>query len=317
MPKAYFQRLDRGYDDVIHKGFEFLGIRIAPQDRISIKPNLTYPSFRKGVMTSPEALEAVIRYLLNYTANITVCESDSGGYNRFSITEVFARTGIADFARRYGVRLINMSFEPSRDIEFRYLFRRFQVPLPVLLLEETDRFISMPVPKIHMNTIVSLSLKNQWGVIQAPALRLKLHPYFEEVVYQVNQYMPKPLAIVDGKYGLTRSGPMRGDVVELNWMLLCDSLYYTDLVVSEMMGLDWKHIPYLRHIFRREKITSSRDIEKNTQLPHSTDFYLKRTWTDYPGLFTFKSRILAYVGYESKLAKPLHRLLYKFREPFY
>jgi uncharacterized protein (DUF362 family) len=268
-------------------------------------------------MTNPEALEAVILYLLNYTSNITICESDSGGYNPFSITEVFAKTGIADFSRRYGVRVVNLSFEPSRDIRFEHNFRRFHVPLPTLLLDETDRFVSMPVPKIHMNTIVSLSLKNQWGVIQAPALRLKLHPYFKEVIYRVNKCMPNAMAIVDGKYGLTRSGPLRGDPVELNWMILCDSLCHTDLVVAEMMGLDWRRIEYLKYIFRKEQIFSADAVEKNTDLPRHGDFYLRRDWTDYPGLLTFKSRVLAYIGYESKLAKPLHWLLYKFREPFY
>jgi hypothetical protein len=46
-------------------------------------------------------------------------------------------------------------------------------------------------------------------------------------------------------------------------------------------------------------------------------FCLHRSWTDYPGLLAFHSRALAYLGYESPLAKPLHRLLYRFREPFY
>jgi uncharacterized protein (DUF362 family) len=317
MPKAYFSRLDAGYQDAIHKAFDYMGIRIAPQERISIKPNLTYPSFRKGVMTNPEAIEALVCYLRNYTSRIVICESDSGGYNPFSITEVFKATGIDDFARKHQVRLVNMSYEPARDIQFRYRMRQFVVPLPRLLLDETDRFITMPVPKIHMNTIVSLALKNQWGVIQSPAMRLKLHPYFEEVVYHVNRHMPNPLAVVDGKYGLTRSGPMRGDVVEMNWLLMCDSLWHTDLLVSQMMGMNWRRIHYLRHIFRREHVKSCSEVQKNTDLPSYSDFYLKRAWTDYPGLFTFKSRMLAYLGYESILARPLHWLLYKFRDPFY
>jgi hypothetical protein len=84
-----------------------------------------------------------------------------------------------------------------------------------------------------------------------------------------------------------------------------------------MMGLDWRRIEYLKYIFRKEQIFSADAVEKNTDLPRHGDFYLRRDWTDYPGLLTFKSRVLAYIGYESKLAKPLHWLLYKFREPFY
>jgi len=319
--KVFLERLDGTYDAPLERAFSFLGdaAAIRTGDRVCIKPNLTFPEFRKGVMTNPEALEAVIVYLKNYTQNITVCESDSGGYNAFSMDEVFRATGIAEFAKRYGVRIVNMSSLPSEDVRFRWRMRRFSVPLPTLLLHETDLFITMPVPKVHMNTIVSVALKNQWGVIQQPSLRLKLHPYFKEVIYQVNKALPRSVAVVDGKYGLKRSGPMRGDVVDTNWLLVSDNLFVTDRVVTELMGLDFRRIPYLRHILAKEHAQSLDAVEFSTDYRPfvRNDFYLERAWTDYPGVMTFNSRALAYVGYESALAKPLHWLLYRFREPFY
>lgn len=319
--KIYIDFLENGYSSVIEKGFAFLGDagRISSGARVAIKPNLTFPTFRKGVMTNPEAVEALVVYLKNFTDNITICESDSGGYNAFSMTEVFTRTGIADFAKRYGVKIANMSDMPSRDIQFRYRLRSFSVPLPLLLLDETDLFITMPVPKVHANTLVSLALKNQWGVIQKPAMRLKLHPFFREVIYQVNKALPRSMAVVDGRYGLTRNGPMRGDVVDLNWAMVSENLFMTDRVVSELMGQDFRRIPYLRYIMRKEGISRIDSVEFNQSIDpfRSKEFYLDREWTDIPGLCTFKSRTLAYVGYESMLAKPLHWLLYKFREPFY
>lgn len=319
--KIYIDCLNNGYASVIEKGFAFLGEagRIPSGARVAIKPNLTFPVFRKGVMTNPEAVEALVVYLKNFTDNITICESDSGGYNAFSMTEVFTRTGIAHFAKQYGVKVANMSDMPSRDIRFRYRLRKLSVPLPELLLDETDLFITMPVPKVHANTLVSLALKNQWGVIQKPAMRLKLHPFFQEVIYQVNKALPRSMAVVDGRFGLTRNGPMRGDVVDLNWAMISDNLFMTDRVVSELMGQDFRRIPYLRYIMRKEGIDRIDSVQFNQSLDafRSKEFYLHRDWTDIPGLCTFKSRTLAYVGYESMLAKPLHWLLYKFREPFY
>ncbi len=288
-------------------------------DRVAIKPNLTFPTFRKGVMTNPEALEAVILYLKQFTDRITVCESDSGGYNRFSMDEVFAQTGIAEFAQRHGVTIVNMSYSPSRPIHVRSGLRRLSVPLPTLLLDETDLFITMPVPKVHANAGVSLSLKNQWGVIQQPAQRLKLHPYFNEVIYEVNRALPRSIAVFDGKYGLNRNGPMRGDELELNWLLVSDNLFVADAVVAEIMGFDWRDIPHLRYALRKEGIESFDGVKFNTDRHayKQHKFYLQREWTDYPGVFTFNSRLMAYIGYESILAKPLHWLLYLFREPFY
>ena len=303
------------------EGFEWLRLNSAIRygDTVVIKPNLTFPVFRPGVMTNPEAIESLIVHLKNYTNNITIGESDSGGYNRFSMDDVFERTGITKIAKHHGVRIVNMSFSPSRPIHFQYHFKEFSVPIPTLLLDETDLFITMPVPKVHANAGVSLSLKNQWGVIQEPALRLKLHPYFREVIYQVNKVLPKTIAVVDGKYGLTRNGPMKGDTLELNWVLVGDNLFYVDFAVTEMMGLNPFRIPYLNYILHREAITSLEGVQFNQD--HKSfmkeRFYLDREWTDLPGVLTFNSRFLAYVGYESALAKPLHWLLYKFREPFY
>jgi uncharacterized protein (DUF362 family) len=321
MVKVFVTTLESGYAACIAQGFEFLhsGAFISPSDRICIKPNLTFPVFRQGVMTNPEALEALIVYLKHFTDRITICESDSGGYNRFSMDHVFQTTGITKFAKHYGIRVVNMSYSSSRPIHFRYHLKKFSIPLPTLILDECDLFITVPVPKVHANTGVSLSLKNQWGIIQEPALRLKLHPYFREVIYQVNKALPRSIAFVDGKYGLTRNGPMRGDALKLNWVLIGDDLFYVDFAVAEIMGLNPFTIPYLNYILHREGITSLDGVQFNQDHKSfvTERFYLHREWTDLPGVMTFNSRALAYIGYESALAKPLHWLLYKFREPFY
>ena len=250
--RFYIESLQDGYDAVLDRGFQHLGPsgRIGPQDRISIKPNLTFPTFKPGVMTSPEAVEAVVRYLKNYTDHITVCEADSGGYNKFSMTEVFRATGLDEMAKRYGVKLVNLTHEPSRPLAVKAGWRNLNVPMPAVLMEETDVFVTLPVPKVHLNTRNSIAIKNQWGTIQNPEDRLKLHPYFKEVIYAVNKIYPRSLAIVDGRYGLTRSGPLRGDAFDLNWMALCDNLFINDLIVTQLQGFSPDEIPYLRWILQ-------------------------------------------------------------------
>ena len=320
-PRLFISRLDLGYARCMEDGFAFIEANrsIRQGDRIAIKPNLTFPTFRPGVMTNPEAVEALVIYLKGFTDHIVICEADSGGYNRFSMDAVFAATGIAQMAKRYGVQVVNLSMSASKNIRLRHGLKRLSIPLPTLLLDDTDLFVTMPVPKIHCNTGVSLSLKNQWGVIQQPDARLKLHPYFNEVVYQVNKALPPTISVVDGRYGLTRSGPMRGDVVPLNWMVIGNNPFYVDYLVARLMGCDSRSIPHLRHAFKKESVDSLDNAAINVDYEGfvSDQFYLKRVWTDYPGVLTFNSRLLAYLGYESFLAKPLHRLLYLFREPFY
>lgn len=192
-PRIFLQHLGDDYDAVLREGFEWIDLKskLKPNGTVFIKPNLTFPVFRKGVMTNPACVEAIVRVLKDYTSNIVVGEADSGGYNRFDINAVLEKTGIRALEKKYGIRVVNLSHLPRRDLEFDYKGRDYKVPFPVLLLDETDLFITVPVPKIHMNTGVSMSIKNQWGCIPEPSIRLKLHPVLEEGFVRDQQAAPQ------------------------------------------------------------------------------------------------------------------------------
>jgi hypothetical protein len=233
---------------------------------------------------------------------------------------VFAETGIKQLEQKYDIRVCNLSHLPYRAIEFPYKGRQLSVPLPVLLLDESDLLLTIPVPKVHMNTQVSLAVKNQWGCIPEPSMRLRLHPFLEKVVYEVNKHVRATFAVVDGKYGLNRSGPMRGDVVELDWLMVADNIYAADAACCQLMQIDPRRVYYLRHLAAAEKVLPDvAGIQFNREWrPFVKErFYLRRAWTDYPGLWAFRSPLLTYWGYYSPLASLLHQLLYLFREPFY
>ncbi len=320
-PCVHLERLAGNYPEVVRSGLEAVGFfdNVPPGSRVFLKPNLTFPTYRPGVMTSFECLTAVTELLTGRGFNVIIGEADSGGYNRFSIDEVFRKMGITELARRTGARCVNISFTEPEWLEVRAGWRKLRVPLPRLLLHEIDAFITLPVPKIHMNTLVSMSIKNQWGCIQEPAERLKLHPFFAEVMYEVNRRLPRAYSIIDGRFGLTDSGPMRGNPVELNWLLTSNDLVAADRVCCRLMQIDERRVPYLRHFERKGWWTDYRAIRLNQPLDAflTEKFYLKRAWTDYPGLFCFRSSFLAWLGYRSPLAGFAHWLLYKFRKPFY
>lgn len=318
---VWLGHIDDGYLGALREGLSWLGARriLTAGCRVLVKPNLTFPQYRPGVMTSPECVEALIIALKDYTDRITIGESDAGGYNRFSMSEVFDTIGLRTMAARYGVDLVNFSDLPGRVLNVKSGWRTRQVSVPAIL-SEADAFLSMPVPKVHANTGISLSMKNQWGLIQVPAQRLKLHPYFTDIIHAITRALPPSLAVVDGRFGLTRNGPMRGDAVSLGWVAVGNDLCATDVAVSALMGISYRDIPYLRTIAGREGIRAVKEITFNRDhrpFVAAEPFYLRRQWTDMPGYATFHSRGLAWIGYESPLAAPLHWLLYRFREPFY
>lgn len=321
LPRVFLARLNAGCQDAVARAVRFLlpSERLRPGACVVLKPNLTFPHPKPGVTTSPEAVEAALACLADLGCKVTVCESDSGGYNPFSMDAVFEATGLRQIAARYGARLVNLSGQPVRKIAVRCGLKTRQVPIPSLLMDETDLFITMPVPKVHVNTVVSGAIKNQWGLIPHPHLRLQLHPWLPEVLHAIHQALPPTWVLMDGRYGLNRSGPMRGDPVELNWLLASDDVLAADLAMVKLLGVDWRNVRHLVHFSRQPGAARWNEIRFNTDYEQflGPRFFLRRTWTDAPGWLAFHSRGLAWLAYESFLSRALHRLLYLFREPFY
>lgn len=322
--RAYLQRLvNDDYLKVIQDGLAYIKfdelLKRSKDSKVFIKANLTFPEYRRGVMTSIPAVEAAILAIREYTPNIYIGDSDSGGYNPFSMRTVYENTGLRAFAEKYNVHVVNLSDGPRKPIHFHYGGRSFDLNLPVLLTDDVDMTITMPVPKIHMNTGVSLGFKNQWGCIPEPQDRLKLHPFLHHVLVEVNRAIKTTVVIMDGKYGLNVSGPMKGEVVELNWVLVTNALGVSERLATALMGIEMEKIRHLRYAKSQGMIPDMKDIQLNQPYEPFVRqrFYLKRKWTDWPGYLAFNNPFLAWLAYFSPLSDLLHKILYLFREPFY
>lgn len=319
---AYIESLkDYGYFQNIRNGLDFIQFQklIPKEAKVFIKPNLTFPVYRPGVMTSPEAVEAALLAFKEFTPNIYIGDSDSGGYNRFSMDKVYQETGLQKFADKYGIEVVNLSRVERKAISFKYRGETISLQLPKLLTDEIDLLVTMPVPKVHANTGVSLSFKNQWGCIPENDDRLRLHPYLPGVLVEVNRAVKAKVMIMDGRFGLNINGPMKGEPVELNWLLITNDIGAGAALACELIQMPLRKINHLKYaddlgyIPKLDQITINQDFR-----PFIRDkFVLRRAWTDLPGYLAFHNSILAYIAYFSPISDLLHRFLYLFREPFY
>lgn len=309
------------YLELMQEGLRYIrfGEGLPSTPRVFVKPNLTFPYYRPGVMTSPEAVEAMIVALRDYTPHVWVGDSDSGGYNRFCVDDVYEATGVREFASRHGVAVVNLSTQPRTTVRLGSGRRAVALELPRLLTEEIDLLLTMPVPKVHVNTGVSLTLKNQWGCIPETSVRLRLHPRFSDIIVPLNRAVHARYAAVDGRFGLNGSGPLRGDPVELGWVCVTDDVGAGARVACELMQVRLESVRHLRRAAQLGAIPALDDIETNAELREyrGPPFAAKKVWTDIPGYLAFHNRALAHLAYFSRWAEPLHRLLYRFREPFY
>jgi uncharacterized protein (DUF362 family) len=318
--RLYIDRIGDQYRTRISEGLNHIDVRsrLKAGGRVFIKPNLTYPRFKPGVVTTPECVEALVLALKDYTSHIIIGESDGGGYNPFAAEEAFESLGLNAIAQRYGAEIVNLSQVPSKNIQVESGRHHVAVPLPAILLDDIDLFITVPVPKMHSSTTASISVKNQWGCIPEPSIRLTLHPYFNQIIWEINRRL-SPVTVVDGTFGLNRTGPLHGDPVPLDWVVISNDIVAADLACFKIMGVDpfaVRPYPFLKSIGEwpdLAKVAYNRDFQEFA----GQQFFLKRELMDFPGAFAFRWRWLAHLAYHSSLAALLHKVMYLFRNELF
>jgi len=284
---------------------------------IFIKPNLTYPRFKAGATTTPEMIAAAVEVLRELHPRVVMGESD-GGYGSFTIQEAFENFDLFGLGRRYGVEVVNLSRTATKPVSFATSRGTVVIELPRFILDEGFLTVTLPVPKVHCMTGISLSYKNQWGCIP-DMMRLRLHYYFNELIGPLNWALNVQLAMVDGTYGLTRNGPIaEGETVAPGWLVVSRHPGAADRVTSHLMHLPLEDFAHYRAINRMAPLPRLADIETNAPLEpfraRTPRFYLKRHFWNYVAKTTWYSRRWSYLVYESGLAELLHKIMYTFRE---
>lgn len=179
-------------------------------------------------------------------------------------------------------------------------------------MSDTDLLITMPVPKIHCMTGLTLAYKNQWGCIP-DLMRLRRHYVFDAAVVAINQRL-RPAVLADGTYFLDESGPMDGTPVRMDLIIGASDAGSFDRYVSELMGFPWSQVGHFRHAVRVGDMPARLEAIAFNAPPADMAthrFRLRRTARHWIALMGFRSRLVTWFGYESWFGRVvLHWLLY-------
>jgi uncharacterized protein (DUF362 family) len=280
--------------------------------RVAVKPNLTFPRHRPGVTTTPEALERVLRLLLDNSNRVWVLESD-GGYGAWSCAEALEGHGIPEMCRRLGVTVVNCSAAPSVSLQVERAGRREAIPFPALLVDAIDAFVSMPVPKVHCMTGVSLAMKNQWGLIPDP-LRMHYHYLFDAAILEINRRLPAARAVVDGTWFLDGGGPLQGTPLPKGLLITADSIGECDRYLCALMGVDPLSVSHLRHAIEQGFVPAGlSEVEHDPEALRRNRYQavLRRTPRQSVVRVFFHSRSLTRLMYTSRFGRALHAVFYR------
>ena len=217
--------------------------------QIVIKPNLCdITSWETGVTTDARWLKVLASEIrcIRPDAEIRVVESDaiSAYKSHRSCDETFERLGFVSASREYGIELINLSRADTIEIKLDGI--PMPIRIPQLLLEEMY-FISIANLKVHPYTRMTGVLKNSLGLLPDADIS-SLHPYLSVLISRLHLLCPPDLCIIDGRIGLEGKGPIMGDPVRMDTLVVGSDALVTDEVASLLMGIQPASVPHLRKV---------------------------------------------------------------------
>ncbi len=205
---------------------------------VFLKVNLGWDLFIPGSVTNPAVFEGVVLTLRGCANDIFVIESDQVLEN---IERAYRKSRISEIARKLGIPWLNLSLGEKVTIYKPDNRIIKNVAIPEILTRGI--IVTLPVLKTHGKTVITASLKNQWGCL--PKMRHTYHLWLTEAISDINSVLNTKFAVVDGTIAMEADGPKTGRPRELGIVGAGGDLVEVDSVCAHLMGFDPRKIPHL------------------------------------------------------------------------
>ena len=263
MPQVQIRKIE-SYDpaalDAAVKSFlrEMPLSRVNRSKRVLIKPNLlgAYPPER-AVTTHPAVVEALVRYWLEKGKEVWIGDSPGGALN---VERVWETCGYNDLAKRYPVKLVNLSTAGFRELDYE--------GTKVKISEVFWRcgiIINVAKYKTHSLTGFTGGLKNLYGLV--PGLIKtdyhRLYPATKDfaalllALYRLTRSRVS-YSFIDGILGMDGAGLSAGRVRNFGLLFGSRSIPAMDYTAARLMGFRMGDVPYLREALHGDGILPSR-----------------------------------------------------------
>ncbi|MHC4871268.1 MAG: DUF362 domain-containing protein [Planctomycetota bacterium] len=219
--------------------------------KVLLKPNAGRLAKKdSGITTNPEVVAAVIDAFRKVDAVVAVGESPISGVKT---AEAFEITGIAEVCRERNCPMIDLDKKIPMEVSVENGKAINELKVCADLLEY-DIIVSIPVMKMHMHTLVTLSIKNMKGCLWRRS-KVKLHmlPEIKDIdckpidvaIADMSEILKPHLAIIDGSACLEGLGPSAGNAKNLDLVIAGTEPFACDAAASHIMGVDPHDVAHL------------------------------------------------------------------------
>ena len=248
-PVVAVVRGERGHEPVF-KAFDLIDYKraLAGYDKVLIKVNfITTKTWDTGATTDPIVVEAIIKKLADLPVKAYVVESDATITNA---DEAFEVTGMKDMCRQNGIEWINLRHIKDKvklEVPDGEVLKTITVPR----LVTESAIISAAKLKTHLNTTVTLGMKNMFGLLP-DKLKGKYHlKGISKVIVDINTVLRPTISIIDGFVGMEGKGPIDGTPIQMDLIIAGTDPVATDATASRIMGFNPYEIKHIRKAFEK------------------------------------------------------------------
>ena len=297
-------KVEHSIEKAVKKAIHFAGgmeTIISKGDTVYLKPNFVAPrTSSKGVTTNFEVIRVVAEEVRRCGGIPILFETPA---IEFDDKTVFDVLGVFDFAHQNKINLIN---GPINLIKVPVEGKAFKtIKIPQIL--HKAKIINLPKLKSHVSAKMTCGIKNLIGLLPDSEKR-KVHIYdIHECIADIYKVFQPVLTVVDAITCMEGDGPTYGDKIDLGLIISGKDTLATDKVCSQIIGLPWKEVKYMRLASRMtneikinvvgESIT---DIQKHFKIPEKSFIF---------HLF-FRLIYIFDVLFSKIFSKPFNRFLY-------
>lgn len=236
--KVSLVRADADIEAAVRRSVELIGgLGLRGDEHVIVKPNVCNAKNPEGmVVTDFRVIKAVLDLVRERCDMVTVVESDNIAGSAESRVDGSGLMGLLD---EWGVPFLNLSHGDYEEHTVAGVV--LKMPRAVL---EADYLVNLPKIKTCAHTLVTLGVKNLYGVFQQPK-KSRYHKRLDDILPYLARTVRCDLTVVDGLTCMEGNGPVVGNPVCMNLVLAGRNVVAVDAVCSRLMGYDPAKIPHI------------------------------------------------------------------------
>jgi len=216
---------------------------ISSGDKVLLKPNIGWdrrPNFAAN--TNPDVVAAIAKSCIEAGAGkVIVTDSPCNLAKR-----CFERSGIIKALSKLDVEVI---IPTERDYVETDLGGEVLKTWPVLrALLKSDKVINIPIAKHHSSAVLSMGMKNWFGILGGGKLRGRLHQEMAQSIAELARFVKPCLTVMDAYRILFRNGPQGGslnDTRKEKTVLASTDPVAVDSYGATLFGMTPDQTPYI------------------------------------------------------------------------